>query len=182
PRTPEGIEYQSQILKAADKVDVAGLRTEMTTALAEGDSEWATKVLLLMGEEWVEERHTALLASGISAVERYRAKRAEKQATATGFLANPGQTVEDLRVKVLKINAYETHYSYHGGVSELILMQTVDTGHRLTWRTSRETDIEQGDELLITRAKVKEHRTDYGYDETVIYYTRYDHAELEVAA
>lgn len=182
PRREEDVRLFARVREVADSVDVDGLREEIVEALADNDSEWAENVLMLMNEEWVTERHAGLLASGISAVEKYRAKKLERQAVASGFLGERGETVENIRAQVILVRSYETNYGYYGGVSEIIVMQSIDTGHRFTWRTSRATDIEQGDELLITKAKVKGHETKRGYDETLIFYTKYEHVGQNAAA
>lgn len=183
PRREEEARFNALVRDSAEEVDVGALRGELSQALAGSDSEWAEKVLMLMNEEWVAEHHAGLLASGISAIEKYRAKKLERQAIASGFLGEKGETVQDIHARVILVRSYETHYGYYGGISEVIVMQSIDSGHRFTWRTSRATDVEQGDELLITKAKVKGHETKRGYDETLIFYTKYEHIERdEVAA
>lgn len=155
-----------QVRQEAEHVDVDALRDEIREAV-EPDGDWGTNVHALLDEEWVSSRHAALLASSISSVERLRAKKRERETTKPGFIAPVGEKVTGVKARILKLRQSTNYYGYRETVSEMVRLQT-DDGHIVTWWASSPTGFDEGDDVTIQRATVKDHETYRGEDQTII--------------
>lgn len=166
-RTEEERRWREAIAEEVENVDVAELRSEILEAIEGNDSDWARNIRLLMDEEYISDRHAGVLASAVSAVERMRAEKRQRVEVAKGFVAPVGEKVTDTKARILKLREFTSHFGHRERTSQLVRMQTA-SGHIVTWFSSKVTDFDEGDEVVIDRATVKEHEVYNGEDQTVV--------------
>lgn len=150
-----------------ENIDADAFADEVREALADNASDWARNVKTLLDEEWVTSKHTALLASSVAAVDRMRVKKREKATIAKGFVAPVGEKITCSKARVLKLRTHTSYFGYAERTTEMVRMQD-ENGYIITWWSSRVTDLEEGDEVQIDRATVKDHEVYNSEDQTVV--------------
>lgn len=166
--------------EAYDRYEAAGTIDEVLTTVAELDgsgSDYLGNVKKLAAAEWVDARHTGLLASAVSVWAREKGRRVERERVEKlyrpGFVAPEGEKIPPMQAMVTKVRFIDDPYSYHGGVNTLVLMRD-EEGHTVKWFASGRHDLNEGDRLSLTGGRVKKHDQYEGRDQTVVTRVKYE--------
>lgn len=132
-----------------------------------GESTYAENVNALLKVEIVESKHVGLLVSAVKVRQEFPQK--VQKEPAKGYIGEVGEKLTNIPAILTKRATFENHYSYYGGLSHIYIFETTD-GKELKWSSSVSVDADEGDNVLITVATVKEHSVyaPTGAEQTVI--------------
>ena len=124
---------------------------------------------------WIRSKDLGLAVSTVAAYQneldaeaRKKVKAEQKDAEKREYLAPVKSRVEGIKAKVLVAYADSDFY---GGVEKPTtwFKMLTDTGHIISWKSSRSWDVHPGDEVEIEKATVKDQKVDkYGSFQTVL--------------
>lgn len=141
-----------------DAVDVKSLRAEISEELKHNDSEWASNVKTLMGEEHVSHRrHLGVLVSALVVIAQKQQRERNAVQWDNSPVADVGEKVAGLRGRVHSVYESEEHYGYHPTLVSKITIRTED-GKRVFWKT-QSADVPEENEQIEFGGTVKSHDT-----------------------
>lgn len=178
PRTPAERDELDELQAQADRYLKDGTVDEVLKVAAgmEGDSDYATNLRVLAGQEHVGPRHLGLLASAVTVWARDRVEQERRAAfvpPAKGWLAPEGTKIAGTAATVEKVAFIDNPYDPYGGQNTLVIMRA-DSGHTLKWFATGRKDLDTGQKLALTGGSVKKHDTYEGTDQTVLTRVKYD--------
>lgn len=159
----EGVDHHEYVQEA---------RKMMDATTFDGDDDYNTNMRTLLNQEYTSIKHMGYVASVIAAHKRQTGafeRAAEKAAKpkAVGYLGQPAEKIKNVKLKVTKkfVNSF-----YHNGyerTSTLLIMEDA-AGRQVKWSASGFKDFEEGSEITISSATVKDTDIYNGNEQTVI--------------
>lgn len=134
----------------------------------EGDSEYATNMKTILSSKNLSIKHIGMAVSVISAANREKWRKEREAAKANevksvGYLANVGEKISNLELKIKRIDYYEGNYG-----TQTRFIMTAPDGKEVLWTASGYRSGEQGETIKIKTATVKGHRQFNDNDQTVL--------------
>lgn len=117
------------LLEVAKTVDTATLEADIRTLVGAVDNDWATNLITVLEADFVEDRHLGILASGIWAAVKEKARLAAIAEFEQGYAGPIGSTL----ATEATVLAHQPLRDETGRTR--VVMKSID-GHRLVWNTS----------------------------------------------
>ncbi|MDQ2737922.1 MAG: hypothetical protein M3Y35_04705 [Actinomycetota bacterium] len=134
----------------------------------EGDTDYATNMRAMAAQEYLTDRHVALLASAVSGWHREKEDQVRKAVEAANpgrneWISAPGEKIAAVPATVTGVRYIEGDY----GTTTLISFRD-EGGHTLKWFASGSRDVAEGDSVVIAKATIKGHDEYNGTKQTVL--------------
>lgn len=152
------IQFANKINALAKKVDPEEVRNNIQAALETSNGDWATNVKKMLGQEYLEDKHIAVLASGMSAVVKREEKKKEGVKWNNEFIGTPNQKISDVKAEVINITVGTSGFGYNPPPQYNVTMRTA-TGEKIMWSTTSLKHPKVGQKVDISDALVKKHNT-----------------------
>jgi hypothetical protein len=149
----------------------------------DGDDDYNTNMRTLLNQEYTSVKHMGYVASVIAAHKRQTAdadREAAKAAKpkAVGYLGQPKEKINNVKLKVTKKVVSSGYFNGYERTSTLLIMED-DLGRQVKWSASGFKDYEEGSEITVTSATIKDTDIYNGNEQTII--TRARVADVEPA-
>lgn len=140
----------------------------MSETTFDGDDDYNTNMRTLLSQEYTSIKHMGYVASVIAAHKRQTAT-AERIAKpkAVGYLAQPKEKISNVKLKVTKKIVSSGYFNGYERTSTLLIMED-DLGRQVKWSASGYKDFEEGSEITISSATVKDTDIYNGNEQTII--------------
>jgi hypothetical protein len=144
----------------------------MSATTFDGDDDYNTNMRTLISQEYTSVKHMGYVASVIAAHKRQTGaleRAAEKAAKpkAVGYLGQPKEKINNVKLKVTKKVVSSGYFNGYERTSTLLIMED-DLGRQVKWSASGYKDFEEGSEITISSATVKDTDIYNGNEQTVI--------------
>lgn len=151
----------------------------MSETTFDGDDDYNTNMRTLLSQEYTSIKHMGYVASVIAAHKRQTAT-AERIAKpkAVGYLAQPKEKISNVKLKVTKKIVSSGYFNGYERTSTLLIMED-DLGRQVKWSASGYKDFEEGSEITISSATVKDTDIYNGNEQTIITRARVVEPELK---
>lgn len=136
----------------------------------EGEDDYNTNMRALLSNEYTSVKHMGFVASVIAANRRQKrdTEKAKAEAVkAVGYLGKPEEKLKNLKLKVLKSHPITNYYNGVERPSTLLIMEDAQ-GRQVKWYATGSRDYEDGAEITISSATIKDNDTFNGNEQTVI--------------
>jgi hypothetical protein len=158
-------------------------RQMMDATTFDGDDDYNTNMRTLLNQEYTSIKHMGYVASVIAAHKRQTGafeRAAEKAAKpkAVGYLGKPDEKIKNVKLKVTKKHVSEFFYNGYERTSTLFIMED-DLGRQVKWSASGTKDFQEGDEIMISSATIKDTDTYNENEQTIITRARATKVEPE---
>lgn len=129
------------------------------------DTDYGRNMAVIVNGKTVTPRNVGILTSLVAVYARMKRnrERAAQAPAAKGFIAEVGERVHDIDIKLNVVKVSTNAYGF-----STFLVGTVEDGRVVVWKASKFLNVESGDVLHISAATVKEHGSFNGSDQTVI--------------
>lgn len=144
----------------------------LNTTNFDGDDDYNTNMRTLVSQEYTSMKHMGYVASVIAAHKRQQnsaLKKAERDAIpkAVGYLGKPTEKLKDVKLKVTKKHVSESYYNGYERTSTLLIMED-ELGRQVKWSAAGYKDVEEGSEITIKSATIKDIDVYNGNEQTII--------------
>lgn len=161
-----GRTWANKIMRKAqeykDSGEVDALRAHIKEL--DGSSDYIANLQAVDKNEWVSPKSTALLISAVSLNKRKRLKDAQN-AYKPGYAGEVGSSLKGRKAKVMS-NIVRDGSNYNASRSQVTFVD--EDGHQMVWWASKEIEVNEGDEVLISSGRVKRHGQYNGIDQTIL--------------
>ena len=159
----EDIDHHSYVQEARDIMNATHF---------DGDDDYNTNMRTLLSQEYTSVKHMGYVASVIAAHKRQvadaeRAAGKVEKPKAVGYLGQPDEKIKNVKLKVTKKFVNTGYFNGYERTSTLLIMED-DLGRQVKWSASGFKEYEEGSEITISSATIKDIDTYNGNEQTVI--------------